>query len=628
MSEARSGRRGTPPETAGEAADPSRVTIRDIRKQPGLLSSEPGVYLFRDKAGAILYIGKADCLRDRVRSYLVPAGPAHPRTRRLMERARTIDTMVTANRREALVLEATLVRRHKPAYNVNLRDGQRYPYVCFTEPPFPRVVVTRWPSSFAGPCHGPYTDVRSLRDALRILRSVIPLRTCSDRQLAARTRPCILYEMRRCIAPCVNPGVVDEYRDLVRRAGGVLEGHVRQVVEELREVISTLAAELRYEEAAVVRDRIGALMRLTQRQRVALKAHADLDAVAIARAGDVALAAVQLVRDGLTVGQRIMPLRGVDSEMPPSDVTEAFLAHYYATAFVPPMILVDDALADGLSIERWLGEVRGGRVRIRWPRRGVAAELVRGAGRNAMKALEEELTRAADWSSRVPSGLVRLMAALGLASPPRLIVGMDASHLAGGQRVGSLVVFEEGRPLKHAYRRYRIRGPARDDAAMLAEMASRWGLRVASGELARPDLVLVDGGEVQVGAVQSALAGHVTLEGIPIVGLAKREEILHRVRPNPPLRLPRRDEGLKLLQRVRDEAHRFAVAFHRSDRHRLTLKSQMEDLPGIGVRRAAALLERFGGIERLRRASRDDIMQTPGIGSRIADSVMRALGRS
>ncbi|MBN1426129.1 excinuclease ABC subunit UvrC [Candidatus Fermentibacteria bacterium] len=628
MSEARSGRRGTLPVSSKDAPDLFRIAIRDIRRQPGLLPSSPGVYLFRDEKGEILYIGKADCLRDRVRSYLIPDGPTHPRTRRLMERARTIETMVTANRREALVLEATLVRRHKPAYNVNLRDGQRYPYVCFTGPPFPRVVVTRVPSSCTGPCHGPYTDVRSLRDALRILRTVIPLRTCSDRQLASRTTPCILYQMQRCIAPCVNPRVADEYKELVRRASRVLEGHVRQVVCELRLSIDTLAAQLRYEEAAAVRDRITALTRLTQRQRVVLKGHGDVDAVAIARAGPMALATVHLVRDGFMVGQRIMPLRGVSSEMSSTDLIEAFVTHYYATAFVPPLILVGEALAAGLSLESWLGEARGGRVRVRWPRHGVAAELVCGAGRNAQKALEEELTKAGEWKARVPSGLVRLMEVLNLASPPRLIVGMDISHFSGGQRVGSLVVFEEGRPRRDAYRRYRINSPARDDSAMLAELGRRWGIRVASGELDRPGLVLVDGGEMQVDAVMHALAEYAGLNDIPVVGLAKREEVLYHGTPQQPLRLSRRDQGLQLLQRVRDEAHRFALAFHRSDRHRVALKSQMDDLPGIGARRAAALLERFGGIERLRRASRDDIMQTPGIGPRIADSVMRALGRS
>lgn len=608
--------------------DPSRVTAREARRRPSLLPDSPGVYLFRDRAGTILYIGKADRLRDRVRSYFIRGGPPHPRTRKLVLRVHSVETVITANRREALVLESTLIRRHKPAYNVNLRDGQRYPYVCFTAGLFPRVVVTRVPSSSGGQCHGPYTDVRSLREALRILRAVVPLRTCTDRQLASRAKPCILYQMGRCLAPCTNPGVASEYSVFVERASAVLEGHVDRVVEDLRVVMDQRAREFRYEEAGALRDRITALLRLTQRQRVVLRRSIDLDVVAVARAGSTAVVAVRLVREGALVGQRIMPLRAVDAEMAPPEVLEGFLSHYYVTAAVPPTVLIGEPSIEAGTLEQWLSAARGGPVRVRTPRSGIGAELVRGAQRGAEKALEEEITTAANWEHRVPVGLVRLMAALDLASPPRLIVGMDASHLAGGQRVGSLVVFEEGRPLKRAYRRYRIRGPARDDAAMLAELACRWGLRVASGELARPDLVLVDGGEMQVGAVRGALAGHAALEGISIVGLAKREEILHRVGSNPPLRLARRDEGLQLLQRVRDESHRFAVAFHQSDRRRVTLKSQMEDLPGIGARRAAALLERFGSIERLRHASRDDIMQIPGIGSRIADSVLRALGRS
>jgi excinuclease ABC subunit C len=545
----------------------------------------------------------------------------------MVARARSVETVVTANRREALVLEATLVRRHKPAFNVNLRDGQRYPYVCFTEGPYPRVVVTRVPAAYAGPCHGPYTEVRALREALRILRAVVPLRTCTDSQLTSRRTPCLLFQMKRCLAPCCVPGLSPQYDQLVRRASDVLEGRVRAVVADLRHLMEEHARELRYEEAAVARDRIASLLRLTQRQQVVLRAPRSLDAVAIAHAGPVAVAAVRRVREGVLVGQLVLPLKGVDAETAAPELLDAFLSHYYATAPVPPVILVAEPPRDASTLEGFLSEARSGRMRLCVPRRGVGAELVRGAQRNAAKALEEELTTSQDWERRVPPALVRLTEVLALAAPPRRVVGMDASHLGGGERVASLVVFVEGRARASAYRRYRIRGDARDDANMLGEVAERWSLRVATGELERPDLLLVDGGPVQVEAVARVLATHDLTADIPIVGLAKREETLHRQTPLPPLRLTRSDAGLQLLQRIRDEAHRFAVGYHRARRRRRVLHTAVEDLPGIGPRRAAALLARFGGIEGLRAASRDDILKTPGFGSRLADDILRALRR-
>lgn len=606
----------------------SHLAVADIARRPTLLPESPGVYLFRDRAGSLLYVGKADRLRDRVRSYFGSPGPAHPRTRRLVDHVHSVETVVTANRREALLLEAQLIRTHKPPYNVNLRDGQRYPYVCFTHGPFPRVVVTRVPSSFPGPCHGPFTDVRSLREALRLLRVVVPLRTCSDRQFASRSRPCILYQMRRCLAPCSGPEVAGEYQDLVRQARAILDGRVRRVVEGLRTTMDRRARELRYEEAAVLRDRIAALQRLAQRQRVVLKARVDLDSVAVARAGATAIAVVRSIREGTLIGQRVMPLGAIDPQMPGTELLEQVMSRYYAGAPIPPTVLVAESPGDARGLECWLREARGGPVRICRPVRGVRAELVRSTQRNAETALEAHMATGEAWSARVAPGIVRLTAVLGLTAPPRRITGMDASHFAGREPVGSLVLFEEGRPLKRAYRRYAIKGAAPDDAGMLAEVASRWIARVASGELPRPDLVVVDGGPVQVDAVAGALAAHQIAAGIEVIGLAKREEIVHRVAPLPPLRLPRRDEGLRLLQRIRDEAHRFAVSYHRKRRQRAAVRNPLEEIPGIGPRRARALLGRFGSIEGLRAASRDDIMATSGIGSGLAEAIVVALARS
>ncbi len=614
-----------PVDPAGlEPASP-RLALDEVRARPGLLSPSPGVYLFRDSSGQLLYVGKADSLRDRVRSYLAPSGPSHPRTRSLVARAHTVETIVTANRREALVLEGSLIRRHKPPYNVMLREGQRYPYVCFSRGPFPRLVVTRTPSAFPGPCHGPYTDVRSLRQALRLLRAVVPLRTCSDRQLHGRSRPCVLYEMRRCCAPCVGKVSEEGYRALVVRAGHVLEGRVRPVVRELRRAMARCVTELRYEEAAVLRDRIDALLRLTQRQKIVLGRPVDLDAVAVARAGTTAVVVARVVREGSLVAQRVMRCGHVHPDTSLPHLIEEALSRYYAAVKPPPRILVNDWSEALGAMGQWLGAVRGGSVRISQPRRGRFAEVLRSTVLSAQQALEEALTREAQWQRRVSTSVVRVAEVLGLDEPPRLIVGMDASQLAGEERVGVVVSFVEGSPRKSSYRRYHIRGTPCDDARMLAEVASRWIARVRTGELERPGLVLIDGGVAQVAAVAEALreAGVAPIE---VIGLAKREEVIHRL-DAPPLRLSRHDEALKLLQQVRDEAHRFALSFHRATRRTRLMHTQIEDIPGIGPRRAAALLARFGSVEGLREASRDAILATPGIGPRLADGILRWRGR-
>lgn len=603
-----------------------RANIRKtLKRQVGLLPEAAGVYLFRNRRGTLLYIGKADHLKQRVQSYFSQKPHSHPRTRRLAEQIATVETVVTTGRREALVLEATLIKRHRPKYNVNLRDGQRYPFVCLTGSVYPRVMVTRVPDTAPGPCFGPFTSVRSLRMVLRLLRAVVPLRTCSDSELTRRERPCVLYQMKRCLGPCVYRGLESEYAGLVDLASRILQGRVDAVVRALEVQMHDIAQALRFEEAAVIRDRINALLKLRERQRVVLKRKSNLDLFALARAGTMALAVVHEVREGFLVGQRVLPLAGVDNETEPSQVMEAVLTQYYIVSQRAPSRILLSVMPTGNGvIEDWLSSMTGGTVRLRVPKGGIGGELVQSALRNANVALEEEVARKGSWDHRVPESLIKLGELLG-TSPPRIIVGMDVSNLSGKESVGSVVMFREGVPWKQEYRRYKLDEDFSDDTERLYSMAVRWAKRAASGEHPTASVLLVDGGSGQVSAVSAAIRTSTLSEKPMIVGLAKKEELLHIEKKETSIKLRRDDEGLQLLQRIRDESHRFAVGYHRSVRRKKLFRDPLQEIPGIGKARARALRRRFGGMEGLRSAPLDDIVSIAGIGPRLAKAIQSTI---
>lgn len=599
--------------------------LAEIRRLP----DTPGVYLFRDGRGVVLYIGKADHLRQRVRSYFSDKGHVHPRTKQLVEKIASLETVVTSGRREALVLEATFIRKHRPKYNVTLKESEHYPYVCFTGGDFPRLIVTRMPESQPGPCFGPYTDVRSLRDVLKLMRAGVPLRSCSDAQFRARRRPCVLYQMKRCLAPCIFPEVSEEYRCLVDRASRILQGRVTSAMREMQERMRELAEELRFEEAAVMRDRIAGLTKLTEKQRVVLRRKVDMDVIGLSTAGCLAVVVVQQIREGRLTGQRMMPVHGVDMEADDAHILSAVLAQYYLSAHpLPGKVLMSTLPSESESLTEWLGSRSSTRIRMMVPKSGIGAAMVAGACTNAARALEEELARLHHWEKRVPEGVIRLGRLLGMRNTPRLTVGMDVSNLAGRETVGSVVCFKDGLPWKSAYRRYKLSGSSPDDPGMILEMARRWAARVVTGEIPVPDLLVVDGGETQLSAVRRALDEQGMREGVTVIGLAKREELIHRLPPQTPLRLQSHDPALQMVQRVRDEAHRFGVRYHRTVRRKKLFRSSIEEISGLGPVRAAALLARFGGIEGLRSASEDDILKLSGFGRKLAAKIKESIERS
>jgi excinuclease ABC subunit C len=599
------------------------------------LPTGPGVYLFKNEAGRVLYIGKAQTLRSRVRSY-VSGGDGRVRVPLLLERARDVDVMVTPNVKDALLLENELIKQHKPPFNVRLRDDKQY-LALRLDPaePWPRPTQVRRFRQDGALYFGPYTSSISMREALSNLRRIFPLRSCRDavfRDYARRGRPCIEYEIGRCLGPCC--GLVEEasYAELVRGTTLFLRGRSEELVEGLRERMQRAAEEERFEDAARLRNQIAAVARTVERQQIVGERPVDRDVFGLARRGGEVEVRVLHVREGRVVGSQGYGFS--DVRLDDGAVLSSFLGQYYAPAQarqIPGEVLTPASLEDEEALEGLLGEQGGGRVALRHPRRGPLAELVGMATANAELGLGQRL----EARESLEAALEELRERLRLARLPRRIEGYDVSTLHGTLTVASRVVFEDGEPLKAAYRRYRIREAAPDDDyACLREVMQRRLARVDRDPL--PDLLLVDGGKGQLGVVTAALddAG---LE-VECLGLAKeRDEVQARVRRSgglkgervfrpgrkDPVMLPPSSRGLLLLQRIRDESHRFAIEFQRGLRSKVGLTSILEELPGIGPGKRRALLRRHGSLRAIRSASEAELAATPGVSARDAALIRR-----
>lgn len=599
--------------------------------------NRPGVYLMRDGSGRVLYVGKAKDLRARVRTYLREGADGRPRVRFLMARVADIDIVVTDSEKEALILENTLIKRHRPRYNVDLRDDKTYLSLRLdVQNPFPRLTMVRQVKRDGALYFGPYASARDLRETLELLQKIFPLRQCSEREFRQRTRPCLYCQIRGCRAPCC--GMVDEaaYRRLVEQVVLFLRGRSGELLEGLRRSMEEASARLEFEEAARLRDRVRAIELTLERQKAVTHEPVDRDVVGIAREGGEAQVAVLVVRSGNLIDRRPYYFGDVQGEDP--DLAVQFLQQYYREdRIVPREVLVGEPVPDGERrlLEEWLGERRGARVRVLTPRRGEKAALVRMARDNAAELLAERRRTKVGYDA----ALSELRERLRLASPPRRMECYDISNVQGREAVGSLVTFVDGFPCKEGYRRFVVRTVSgADDFAMLFEVLSRRLARRREPGWELPDLIVVDGGRGQLSVAQRALeeAG----VAVPAVGLAKArarpgsgESVEHspeRVflpgRINPVV-LPRNSSGLFLLQRLRDEAHRFAVTHHRQRRTRSALSSALEAVPGIGEKRRRALLRHFGSLRRLRGATPGEIAQVPGISATLAEAIAKHLER-
>jgi excinuclease ABC subunit C len=593
-----------------------------IARKLAALPDRPGVYLWRNPAGEVLYVGKAKSLRSRVPAYFAPDHQDTPERAALAAQIADLETIIVPDEAQALLLENNLIKEHQPRFNIRLRDDKSYPRIAVTVgEPFPRVLVVRRVQLEGARYFGPYTDVRTLRQTLGIIRRLFTVRSCQyDLPRDAPNRPCLDYHIERCRAPCVGYQSQAEYRRMIEDVLLFLEGKTLEVRTRLRERMRQAAAEQDFERAAQLRDALQWLEQVERPQSVEQVGGEDADAIGLARDGDDACGVFLRIRGGRLIAREHRFLERAGAE-PEAGVLAAFLVRFYLPLeararrvllpFVPDDLEGLRALAPGIE---WLV-----------PQRGTNAKLVELADQNARHLLESLLLESFDVEERAADPVYALGRDLGLASVPRAFVCIDISTNQGRDTVGSLVWFEAGRPKKAEYRRYRIRGAQQDDFAAVREVVTRFLRRRLEEQKALPDLVVVDGGRGQLSAAVAAAAdvGVAT----PLASLAKREEEVYLPGRAEPLRLSRRSPALKLLQRARDEAHRFAVSYSRTRRAQRTITSELLAIPGVGPGRRRALLERFGSVAGVRTATRDEIASLPGFSQRLADRILDRLER-
>ncbi|MGQ9553692.1 MAG: excinuclease ABC subunit UvrC [Anaerolineae bacterium] len=606
------------------------VELQEVAGKVAQFPTKPGVYLMKDAAGEVIYVGKAVNLRHRVRSYFQMSAGHAPKVLRLVANVADVEFIVTSTELEALILEATLIKKHKPRYNVRLKDEKRYPFIRVSwQEDYPRLSIVRKVAEDGGCYFGPYTSTWAMRETLDMLRRIFPYRTCDDEIDGKKQRACLYYHIGRCPGPCIGAVDKESYRQSIARLCLFLEGKSTQIIKDLRKRMEQAAAELRFEEAATLRDKVAAMEAVLERQKMVSSSLRDHDIIAFARENSSALVQVFFVREGYLIGRDYFILEGT-SEEADSDIITSFLQQFYSEAtHIPEEIVVSHHPDEGHIIESWLRERRGRRVAIRVPRSGEKKELLQLAGENAIETLA---TLRAEWEAdegRAVTALEELRSALGLPLAPARIECYDISNIQGSQAVGSMVVFIKGVARKSDYRRFRIRTVnGANDFAMMAEVIKRrfsgQGRERDDSFTSKPDLLIVDGGQGQLNAALQAMQ-EASVTDVPAIGLAKEHEDIYLPGREQPLQLARGSQGLFLLQRIRDEAHRFAVQYHRHLRGKVATRSLLDDVPGIGPKRRKALLHRFGSIEGIKQASLDDLALVPGMTRKAAETLKQHL---
>ena len=580
-----------------------------IQEKLKTLPDSPGVYLMKDSRGKIIYVGKAVVLKNRVRQYFQTNKNHGAKVKAMVAKIADFETIVTASEVEALILECNLIKKHRPRYNISLKDDKSYPYLKLTlNEEFPRIVLTRRVIHDGSRYFGPYTSGLAVKETLQLIRKIFPLRTC--RTFAKR--PCLEFHIKRCLAPCANKISREDYIQLVNAAEKFLEGRTAQVEREISNRMAAAADNLNFEAAARFRDILSAIRKVTEKQKIVTDT-GDVDAIGLARLDGETCAQIFFVREGKVTGRESFLLSGAADESDAQAVTE-FIKQYYSRAQISaaeillPVALVDDDLK---VLGEWLG------AKLIEPKRGVKRSLVEMANQNAEKFLREEGRR------EKGKGVEELKNFLNLPTLPRRMECFDISHIQGAETVASMVVFENGSPDKKSYRRFKIRSTEGkpDDFLSMREVTSRRYEKLSAEDL--PDLIVIDGG---IGQLNSALeiirgAGH----KVPVVGLAKQFELIFVEGSSIPVELPRDSEALKLMQRIRDEAHRFAITYHRKLRRARNLKSELDNVAGIGAKRRAALFAKFGSLNKIKSATVEELAAVPSMNRSAAESLKRYL---
>jgi excinuclease ABC subunit C len=588
------------------------------------LPTKPGCYLMKNAEGKIIYVGKAINLKNRVRSYFHADSSHDNKTRRLVREIADLEWIVVGSELEALILEMNLIKRHRPKYNVRLKDDKRYPYIkVHWQDAYPKVTVTRQMFEDGARYFGPYTSAWAVYQTLDVLRKVFPYLTC-DREITGQDkRACLYYDIKLCIGPCIGAADQAAYRQMIADLMEFLNGHSEPIMARVQAEMEKAAEELRFEKAAALRDQLKAMNSIVERQKVVFASdYKDSDVIAMARADGEACVQIFFVRGGKLIGREYFVLEGTEDAADTEVIAEFIKQFYTEAASMPQQVLLPEEIEEARIIQEWMRSRRGGgKVEIHVPREGQPHELVQMAAENAAETLAALRTQWQSDSHKQEMALAELQSALGLKEPPNRMECYDVSHTQGVATVGAMVVFEQGVPAKGQYRKFNIDSTSignPDDFASMEEMLTRrfkrWqaasesqaqapGAKVDESFARLPDLMIIDGGKGQLGRVVQVLEQFGLTEKVPVIGLAKREEEIFFPHKSEPLLLPRHSQGLYLLQRIRDEAHRFGITAHRKRRSKQGMASILDSIPGVGPARRKSLLRHFGSVDKIREAS-------------------------
>ncbi|MBO5150889.1 MAG: excinuclease ABC subunit UvrC [Methanobrevibacter sp.] len=573
-------------------------------KSPENLPKKPGVYIMRNAEGEIIYIGKAKNLLNRVRSYFREKLD-RPKTQILMSHFDSLEYILTNSEKEALILEANLIKKHHPRYNVQLKDDKRYPYVKITDEKFPRLVITRNITK-NGVYYGPFTDVGSVKRTVKFLKSLFKIRTCRN-----MNGPCLNAQIDLCYAPCDGRITQEEYAEIINKIDLFFQGKYSTIVKNLKKEMTEAALNEEYEKAAVLRDQINSIEEIMEKQFVDLvDDDLDQDVIATAQGENNIVVIIMPVRNGKITGRDDFLMSGSEYDST-SEILSAFIQQYYGyNRHVPKQILLPEEIDDAELLEEWLADLRGNKVYIKVPQKGVKLRLVKMAEKNAEIIIHQK--------KKLENSLIELKKYLKLEKIPRVIEGYDISNISGKFAVGSKVSFKDAKPNKKMYKQFRMETPGPNDFAMMKELLTRRLKLIESDP--EPDLIVIDGGKGQLGMACDVLE-ELNLTHIPIIGLAKEFEEIYLPNTSRPIIIPKNNRALHLLQQVRDESHRFAITYHRKLRSKNISQSSLDDIKGIGKKRKINLLKEFGSIENIRNASLEELQNVDGMSKNSAQNV-------
>jgi excinuclease ABC subunit C len=612
------------------------VTGNLINEQLKQLPANPGVYLMKDAGGKIIYVGKAGNLGNRVRSYFQASSKLTPKTQQLVTKVNELEFFITNSEYEALILENNLIKRYRPHYNVRLKDDKTYPYIRINlNEDWPAVSFTRLLRNDGARYFGPFTSPWSVKQTLRILESIFRFRSCNKPITGVDKQPCLKYHLGHCLAPCTGAVSKEEYHEAVKRTVLFLEGKQDKVIREFEQQMKSASEALDFEKAAQLRDQIGAIKSVIEGQKVAAKVSGEEDTIAFVTDKDQAYVQVFFIRGGKLIGRESFVLTGANAEEPKQIMTSFVKQYYDSATYIPPLLLLQYPIADKKAIQEWLRQKRNGAVNISVPRKGSKKQLVQIVAENAEQGLKQMKVKQFAAPAVIDAALNEIQEKLGLPHLPQRVEGYDISNIQGKEAVGSMVVFENGRAKPSHYRRFRIKTvPEANDYAMLQEVLRRRFKRMSFNENNTdeketwgilPDLVLIDGGKGQLHAARTAM-NEAGAGALSIASLAKENEEIFIPGRSSAIILPRNSPGLQLIQRVRDEAHRFAVTYFTKVHKKKTFSSSLDNIPGIGLKRKRALLKQFGTVKGIKEATVEELAAVKGMTPDLVEKLKANLG--